>query len=731
MKPAFALSFSSTGISLHHHSDGDWYCIGEVSLDAPDLNAQIIALRDQGFNLENDLNCKLLIPADQVRFLSVSTEGLSPEESAEKAQSELTDATPYALDELAFDTVTVGSTTHVAAVARQTLAEAQAFAADHGFVPVQYSTPIEDQVFPSEPLFEINAPETAAAAEPAEVEKPDKNAATEPAEADEPDKAEAAEPAGVDAPDKTEATEPAGVDAPDKTEATEPAGVDEPEKAEPAPAVHAIAASETPTEFRSTPTPNTAADTNPAPQFSRYAIPAAAAAVVAGIAVTVWSLTGTDEVEPAVAEVASVEEVLPSSSVDDQITSPAELEDAPQLTEVPQTETDQERDADLSATDAAILEALNTAPTSIELTDQEPELAAVAPDEAQQDQADADSSPDLITTDPAVLEALNVAPTTVEPVEREPEPAEDLAQADIKIVAPAPLPDPDLQPTEDLYLASLDSTDLSQDAVALPPVSSFETDLPFEQNALPAQAGVQFDLDERGLVTPSAEGTLNPDGVVVYLGRPAKVPPAVPVRFEQEPIEEDPTARLAQKRPNPRPANLLESFERQQLGGRTREELAVLRPKLRPDSLQSSPQIDETPTALAVVRVPRPKPRPAGLTRPASTNTANLGSTAAVNQNSDEAGSFQPKTVAPKIPSTASVARQATIDNAINLRKLNLIGVYGTPANRRALVRLPSGRYKKLKVGDRLDGGSVIAIGDSELRYQKRGRNVTLKMPRS
>ena len=163
------------------------------------------------------------------------------------------------------------------------------------------------------------------------------------------------------------------------------------------------------------------------------------------------------------------------------------------------------------------------------------------------------------------------------------------------------------------------------------------------------------------------------------------------------------------------------------LGGRTREELAVLRPKVRPASLQQE-EIDYTPTALAVVRVPRPKSRPAGLAPSPETQTANLGSTAAIAQ--DEAGSFQPRAVSPKIPSSASVARQATIDNALNLRKLNLIGVYGTPANRRALVRLPSGRYKKLKVGDRLDGGRVIAIGDTELRYQKKGRNVTLQMPR-
>ena len=76
------------------------------------------------------------------------------------------------------------------------------------------------------------------------------------------------------------------------------------------------------------------------------------------------------------------------------------------------------------------------------------------------------------------------------------------------------------------------------------------------------------------------------------------------------------------------------------------------------------------------------------------------------------------------------MARQATIKNAINLRQVNLIGVYGTPSNRRALVRLSSGRYRKVQVGDRIDGGQVVAIGDSELRYQKGGRSVILKMPR-
>ena len=82
-------------------------------------------------------------------------------------------------------------------------------------------------------------------------------------------------------------------------------------------------------------------------------------------------------------------------------------------------------------------------------------------------------------------------------------------------------------------------------------------------------------------------------------------------------------------------------------------------------------------------------------------------------------------------PQSGTVAGNATFRNAINLRQTNLIGIYGTASKRHALVRLGSGQYKKVKVGDRLDGGTVAAITDTELRYQKGGRMLALKMPRS
>jgi L-fucose isomerase-like protein len=83
----------------------------------------------------------------------------------------------------------------------------------------------------------------------------------------------------------------------------------------------------------------------------------------------------------------------------------------------------------------------------------------------------------------------------------------------------------------------------------------------------------------------------------------------------------------------------------------------------------------------------------------------------------------------PSIPSNADVARAATQSNALRLREVNLIGVTGTASDRRALVRLPSGRFVRVGVGDRLNGGRVAAIGASTLQYVRSGRTVTLDIP--
>ncbi len=754
MKPAFALSFSENGISLHHQSDGDWYSIGTVPLDTPHLAEQMQALRDQGFALANHLGCALIIPPDQVRLLSVDTNDLDAEAADQKIRQTLTEATPYALSELAYTTRADGTATQVAAVARQTLAEAQTFAASHGFIAETFCASATGEDALSGPVFEwpvdtsdIIAPESAIQdasignseefdaptplPDPAVEDQPEKaetttgdeaedapaiitapeapkqEVAEDAPEASEPEQAEnttseaLAEPETESVPEAPVAEDPVTEEAAPEIKAeTPPDALPEADGTENEPdmPVHAIAGAADPAAFRSTPQAKPES-TASSPNIKRFAIPAVAASVILGMAIGAWSVVGPDDTVPEQDTAQAPPEV--SAPEPEAIAATEQPDPAPQAT------TDESDD--LSPTDTAILEALGVSP------------------EAQPEEPG-----DTSATDAAILEALKVEPEQVEPITQVP--SADAIFNDFTGTAPSAPPaltPPAPVEADDIYLTSIDPTDLSLDALALPAVQSLDTDRPFDDSTLPGGSQAQFELDDRGLVTASPDGTLNPDGIMIYAGRPSKVPPEPPVRFEAEPEPNQADQRLAGLRPRPRPDNLVDQFERSQLGGRSREELAIVRPKARPESLKIEPQVDHTPTALAVVLVPRPKARPANLRpRTASAGTATLGSTANVATGGDEAGSFQPKTVKPKIPTTASVARQATIDNAINLRRLNLIGVYGTPANRRALVRLPSGRYKKLKVGDRLDGGKVVAIGDSELRYQKRGQNVTLKMPR-
>ena len=164
-------------------------------------------------------------------------------------------------------------------------------------------------------------------------------------------------------------------------------------------------------------------------------------------------------------------------------------------------------------------------------------------------------------------------------------------------------------------------------------------------------------------------------------------------------------AVAASRRPAPRPADLAASIS---------AALASVEPE--PASARISPQ----PVVEAALA---PAARPA---TPAVTQPAAQPEVAAPEADNEPEGT----SAAPAIPQNASVAKQATLANAINLGKLNLIGVYGTASNRRALVRLASGRYVRVKVGDRVDGGQVAAIGEQDLRYIKNGRNLLLSLPK-
>ncbi|SOC05024.1 hypothetical protein [Rhodobacter maris] len=133
------------------------------------------------------------------------------------------------------------------------------------------------------------------------------------------------------------------------------------------------------------------------------------------------------------------------------------------------------------------------------------------------------------------------------------------------------------------------------------------------------------------------------------------------------------------------------------------------------------------PAPAVAIAAAAPAPTPAPAPRRAAPSPAPEPT---VFTSSEESSEPEPAAAAPKLPTTASVARQATQKNAIDLGEVTLIGLFGTPNNRRALVRLPNGRFYRVAVGDRLDGGKVTAIGETQMTYQKGSRPITLKLVR-
>ncbi|EBA09931.1 hypothetical protein [Sagittula stellata] len=360
-----------------------------------------------------------------------------------------------------------------------------------------------------------------------------------------------------------------------------------------------------------------------------------------------------------------------------------------------------------------------------------------APD-AQADSVDvaALNTEPVDTTDAPAPRNLPEAPRALTPEEAD----ATYAATGIWQRSPAsPLTPPD-DGVDNVYVASIDPSVRMFDAVALPEAPDLLSQ-PFPVDpGLPPPAGMTFDIDERGVVRATPEGALTPDGLRIYTGPPPVVPPLrnPPVELAALPAPDTPatsdapdapavTDPLAGIRPEARPDDVVEQQERATLGGISLQELEQFRPLARPRTAQEE-AADEEPSSPATDLAVRNSLEPVGRPR----NMAAIVERAERERPTEpvQTAAVAPRVVAPSVPSSASVASSATVRNAINLSRINLIGVYGTPANRRALVRLASGKYLKVKVGDKLDGGRVAAIGDSELRYTKGGRNVTLQMPR-
>ncbi len=777
----FALSLSLAGIDLLQRTDSGWRRVGTASLLSKDIGAELADLRLKGQALAPDgFYTKLVIPMEQVKYLAIDT----TQTTLADITTALDGTTPYALDELAIDFERSGGRTHVAAVARETLREAEDFAHAHGFNPVAFVAVPEPVTFAKEIFF---GPTTMAARilGPGVTLERDVLPVTLvgtriKSQLLMPDPSEVVAPAAPPAPlfdriiaeyHAPRAPEPVapviarmvlGTIAP-----TAPAHLDR------IIAEHLQPATQVEVPLIAVPTPGSprplvlggvmaaeprAIARRPLPSF---AIPGAIAAGIAALGVMWWlgSAPVDGDAPLAVATQNAAQDAPTPALVDIAIAAPQPA---------PLTDTLPARDTAVATSPAPLPLSTDTPDTLIA------DLRPAAPPDADLPLPAPATAGRVLSADEA--EAAYAATG----VWQRPPRFVDLPPAAVAedVVWPVSLAAPD-----------------RMDVPALPAIDALATDLAFVPLVNPPAPDTVFDLDEDGFVRATSDGALTPDGAVVFAGLPdlpfqerpgsevAAVGPAAATVTENAevaevavPVIEGPPPVI----PPLRPETVAEAAETEaatpggvSLGGlqdgtasaETVADLApppgAIRPQPRPalpaaadttDAVEAAlggialatPDPRATGSALAVASSLRPTSRPNNFDRvvaavrnrqqPAAAPELTPGAIAAAPAPAPQPQP-QVQAAAPVAPQNyepvpGGVARAATQDSVIRLREINLIGVFGQPSARRALVRMGNGQLIRVQVGSELDGGQVTAIGENALNYVKRGTTYALQIPR-
>ena len=746
MDTLWGLDLDMSAVRLMRREGEDWVEQAVEPIDSPDIEERLEKLIAP---IEDGGPVVLFLPRDQILYTVVEVDaGRDTQAQIERAME---GRTPYTLNELSLDWQSGSrNNVRVAAIARDTLDEAAAFAEVRNLKIAGYSTLFSGEDFDGPPDFDgpntvslDDAPEPPVAFTTARVPSKPPEAAIAAASV-----AASAKARFTPQPAKSEPTAP-DVQKPvvEVQDATPVVQVKPPMM--PLDPGLPIAAPNAPPRVRTdiaaasvsghaaslTPPSGSVRMRQHRPFIGTLAVFAVAFLLTVGIAILVWNAL---PMRPGSTVEAPVDTgALPRAVVED--TAPAVVKDAEPEAETAAIQDEPAADPVTDEAEVAVegdlietapLDAASVVPNAENgiarpvspVTETAPTIATPAPS----------SGPDVV--DAPRLAAADAG--TVPEVDRETPPAPlPTMTAEVQTNPPFLGPDPDTDDNSDsIYTSAFELPDPSTDAIALPDIRRLTAD----------------DLPD---VSGEAITSLPPEPL------PEPVEPGDPVASAVEQALADALAgpggliqtELAQSvpetTPRARPDRFTEDIERQRFGGRTLAELEDLRPPARPESAQTlagDPAV--APSELAIAASLSPRTRPGDFdalvaTARAQQEAARVTASAAV-RSPDTSSAIEAaleddeeptnRAVRPRslsIPTTASVARQATIQNAIRLNRINLVGVYGAPSDRRALVRLSSGRYVKVKVGDRVDGGTVAQITDSTLYYRKGNRTLSLSMP--
>ncbi|MCO4846591.1 MAG: hypothetical protein KC448_01300 [Yoonia sp.] len=738
MTTNFALSLSSEGIRLFQRVPDGWHLVGETAIDVPDLNATLARLHAEAVRLDpSDMQVKLLIPNEQIKYITLDTAqtGLSDVMAA------LENATPYAIDELVVDFDRNGGRTYIAAVARETLQEAEAFATEHGFTPAVFTALAVPMTFTSEVFF---GPASGASSGHAITRDAHPFAQTGVAVIPpQPDAAALFTP-------RPRMADPASIVPPIPEDVTIADAAQDDILFTPRAAV--------------TPAPIATVNVGDAPKLS---VETSTVSVPAPD-VTAPPILADDLAEQggfATRRKPAAEQQPPDPQ------SRKQKKAAAFATKQAKPVRGKPRFLGLILTAILVLFMALVAFWASTLSEEDVanwfgfgtggilETAEIP-------------LPEILPTTPAVPETVDVAPALAETVAVPlPQLREDVAG---QVLSPAQAariyaatgvwqraPRFPLEPRWDTFAASfpqLTATSLSLDLPAMPLIAGLSPDLTIVTPTNPLAPGTDFDRDENGLVRASPEGALTPQGILVFAGPPPRKPPLRPtyatLPAPDTTIAPEATAgamALAGRRPVLRPEGLAPAQDTV-IAVAADTVRASKRPKTRPAGLATvavapaptAPDITKvmaaiaeavpespfvTATARAVAASRRPDTRPRNFARVVARARDIEAQQIARAAAAQPAAAVSNAPARPSGTTAGSVAQAATLNNAIRLRDVNLIGVYGRPNNRRALVRLANGRYVKVEIGSSLDGGRVTAIGDSALNYVKRGKTIALQLP--
>ena len=733
MSERWGIDLSMSAVRLMRRDGGHWQEIASEPLDGDDLDARLQKLAAQA-NAPDSVD--IFLPRDQILYTDVKV--TSEDSASADIDAAMEGRTPYALADLEIDwELTDDGIAKIAAIARKTLDEAETFASQLGFSARHFSALAEAEDFPRMPDFGLGKAEIAA---PAPNRTPETVAfatqRTDPPSEEHPSRQEA------------EGEAPQAPDGPvvrvDDPEPVMQVVAERPEPLDPGPALPRDGASPRIRTDMALPTEGGTAAASLAPEentkYGRDPLSAThrsriigyglAAVLTIAIGIVVWSILPdsieTGETQPTLAEPTPPDSQQP----------PILAAEAPATPSAPGIETTPELPANVQGVVRSSVVTPAQADVRTGALPATPDPVGALPESA-------DAPPPILALEggpdgPGVDIVLRTPPRTW---------PGSVSLPALASLSPDPPGEPGIAPP-----VFLPEPVIAESVPEIPEITAPSDDDGSEVAlaALPDPASAPVDIPAEApevAALPPADTTPDPESAT-------QIDAAGPAEPAIEPLPA-PTAlaqSLTATRTRARPDNFVAEIERQQFGGRTRAELSDVRPASRPESAQRVAEAERgstAPSVLAVETTLAPRARPvdidaiianvqlaqrqaelAALEAP-DTSDAVRSALADTDLEPEDEPTTNPRN-SPRlaIPSDANVARRATIEDAIRLNRINLVGVYGLPSDRRALVRLPSGRYVKVKVGDKIDGGTVAAIGDNVLQYRKGGRTVQLELPK-